>query len=72
MNWEENKQDEIKSLTSKGILPVGMQDENERPHLMGAVSAVCNDILPAKQIVDEMVMEAAAIIRQNNQYLAKL
>lgn len=26
MNWEENRQDEIKKLTSAGTIPVGMDD----------------------------------------------
>lgn len=33
---------------------------------MGKASAVVNDIKPAKAIVDEMVSQAADVIRENN------
>lgn len=39
LDWENNRQAEIKELTGRGILPVGM-DTEERPHLMGSVSAM--------------------------------
>jgi hypothetical protein len=32
---------------------------------MGSVAAVVNDVLPAKTIVDEMVRQAAEIMREN-------
>lgn len=68
---EENRQKEIKELTSQGILP----HENElkqhpeksvkgRSWLMGEVSALIHDVLPAKTIVDNMVEEAAEILRR--------
>lgn len=68
---EENKQAEIKELTSKGIIPaihdLEMHPEKSiagRPWLMGNVSAVITDILPAKTIVDNMVTQAAEILQQ--------
>ncbi|KAK4699610.1 nitronate monooxygenase, partial [Phenoliferia sp. Uapishka_3] len=64
LDWEENRQEEIKELTGKGKLPVGM-DTEERPHLMGSVSAMVQTIEPAKKIVDDMVKEAAIILRNN-------
>ena len=68
---EENKQAEIKELTSKGIVPV-MHDFEKHPEkfvegkawLMGNVSAVITDILPAKTIVENMVTQAAEILQQ--------
>jgi hypothetical protein len=42
MNWENNRQDEIKDLTSRGIVPVGMEDIENRPFLMGQVCAMVN------------------------------
>ena len=65
MNWEENRQAEIKELTGKGILPVEHDIEEldkadklddeildaARPHLMGKVAAVVNTHEPAKKIV---------------------
>ncbi|KAL8279822.1 hypothetical protein RQP46_007672 [Phenoliferia psychrophenolica] len=64
LDWENNRQAEIKDLTGRGILPVGM-DTEERPHLMGSVSAVVRTIEPAQKIVDDMVKEAAIILRHN-------
>ncbi|KAL4889390.1 2-nitropropane dioxygenase [Aspergillus ambiguus] len=83
-NWEENRQDEIKKLTSKGVIPVehdfenlpdDVDDEtldNARPFLMGKVAAVVNEKKPAKAIVDEFVNDAAVLLAQGNKMLAKL
>ncbi|KAF5316360.1 hypothetical protein D9619_006700 [Psilocybe cf. subviscida] len=75
--WEANRQAEIKELTSKGIIPVYDELEKHpeksieaRPWLMGSVAAVIKEVLPAQQIVDNMVSEAAAIL-QNNAKLVK-
>lgn len=77
-NWEENRQNEIKELTGKGVIPVehdieSMGDDvdddtmdNARPFLMGKVAAVVNKSEPAKKIIDDMVSEAAKIIQQNS------
>lgn len=83
-NWEENRQEEIKQLTSKGVIPVehdfenlpdDVDDEtldNARPFLMGKVAAVVSEKKPAKAIVDELVTDAAALLQQGNKMLAKL
>ena len=75
-NWEENRQDEIKKLTSQGTIPVehdfenlgdDVDDEtldNARPFLMGKASAVTNDKLPAKAIIDDMVENAVALMKE--------
>lgn len=72
--WEENRQAEIKELTSKGVIPVYHELEKHpeksieaRPWLMGNVSAMIKEILPAKTIVDNMVSEAAEILQRNGQ-----
>ncbi|KIY46647.1 2-nitropropane dioxygenase [Fistulina hepatica ATCC 64428] len=72
-NWEINKQDKIKELTSQGIVPVVQELEEHpelsvtaRPWLMGRVAALVNDILPAKTIVDNMVSEAIAVMQHGN------
>ncbi|KAI9031982.1 2-nitropropane dioxygenase [Hyaloraphidium curvatum] len=81
-DWEENKADQIKKLTSSGVIPVNydmerMQKEGggevdpklmieARPLLMGQVAGVIDSIKPAKEIIDEMVSGAAAQIRQMN------
>ncbi|KAL2872497.1 nitronate monooxygenase [Aspergillus lucknowensis] len=84
MNWEENRQEEMKQLTSKGIIPVehdmeNLPDdvddeyfENARPYLMGKVAAVVNEKKSAKAIVDELVGDAAALIAKGHKQLAKL
>lgn len=77
-DWEENRQQEIKELTGKGIIPVEndlekMGDEiddeimdNARPFLMGKAAAVVNELKSAREIVDEMVQEAVDVISRSN------
>lgn len=83
-NWEDNRAQEIKELTAKGIIPVEhdfeklgdeIDDEtmdNARPHLMGKAAAVVNEKKPAKAIVDELVNDAVAWIQKGNKMIAKL
>ncbi len=80
-NWEENRAQEIKELTSKGILPVeydlekmgdDLDDEtmdNARPFLMGKVAAVVNERKNAKEIVDELVGDAVKCLQMGNSYI---
>jgi ABC-type Mn2+/Zn2+ transport system ATPase subunit len=84
LNWENNRAEEIKQLTSKGIIPVehDMENipddvddeylENARPYLMGKVAAVVNEKKSAKGIVDELVDDAAVLLSKGNKMLAKL
>jgi len=77
-NWEENRQQEIKELTAKGILPVehdlekmgdDLDDEtmdNARPFLMGKVAAVVNERKNAREIVDELVTDAVKWLNIGN------
>lgn len=67
---EANRQAEIKELTSKGTVPFEADLEKNpsvgttgRTFLIGSVSAVINDVLPAKTIVDNMVKEASERLR---------
>jgi hypothetical protein len=71
-------QAEIKELTSKGILPVendfetkNMDDlaDEAHPFLMGKVSAVVNELKPAKAIVDEIVDGAVKRLNAGNALL---
>lgn len=85
-NWETNRQDEIKDLTSRGVLPVehdmqkleeadSLDDDmidNARPFLMGKVAAVVNEKKPAKQIIEEMVKEAEECLEMGSKLLSKL
>jgi NAD(P)H-dependent flavin oxidoreductase YrpB (nitropropane dioxygenase family) len=73
--WEE-RQDEIKALTSQGKLPheVELSKKPElslpgRPWLMGDVASVINDIKPAKEIIDEMVTTAEQQIKRGQALL---
>jgi hypothetical protein len=73
---EKNRQAEIKELTAKGIIPNEHEMERHpekslqaRTFLMGSVAAVINEVLPAQDIVDRMVNEAAAQLRRGNTLL---
>jgi len=64
-DWENNRQAEIKELTSKGIVPAEHEVQQHpekslkaRTWLIGKVAAVIDDVLPAKTIVDNMVQDA--------------
>ncbi|KAJ9488254.1 hypothetical protein VN97_g5040 [Penicillium thymicola] len=84
VNWEDNRHDEIKQLTAKGIIPVEHDMENlpddvdddtldnARPYLMGKVAAVVNEKKSAKAIVDELVGDAAVLLQKGNKMVAKL
>ncbi|PSN69504.1 oxidoreductase-like protein [Corynespora cassiicola Philippines] len=80
-NWEENRQNEIKELTGKGIIPVehdleklgdDLDDDtmdNARPFLMGKAAAVVNEKKTAKDIVDEFVNDAVKWLQTGNAYI---
>jgi hypothetical protein len=66
---ETNRQDEIKELTSKGIIPADydLQKHPEksleaRSWLMGRVASMIHDVLPAKVIIDNMVEDASKLL----------
>lgn len=79
-DWE-SRPDQIKDLTSRGIVPV-YHDMNEleaqgkslapdelveiTPLLMGQVSGAINDIKPAQEIVDDMVNLAVKSLKELN------
>lgn len=76
-DWEENRQSEIKQLTSKGKIPVEHEMDTKedisdemmdmaRPFLMGKAAAVVNEKKSAKAIVDEMVGDAIEWIAKGN------
>jgi len=75
-DWENNRQEEAKSLMSKGIIPVDqdveIHPENSmaaRRWLMGSASAVVNDIKTAREIVDDMMSEAEMRIRLSGELI---
>ncbi|KAJ7931637.1 hypothetical protein B0H13DRAFT_2651164 [Mycena leptocephala] len=70
-----NCQAEIKELTGKAKLPHEAELEKRpeislenRPWLMGHVSALINDMLPAQAIVDNMVCDAAVQPQRGDKY----
>ncbi|KAG9085227.1 hypothetical protein FRC06_003692 [Ceratobasidium sp. 370] len=71
--WETKRSEEIKELTSKGIIPHEHELEKHpeksfagRRFLMGNVAAVIKDVLPAKTIVDNMVSQAVECIQRGS------
>ncbi|KAG8531729.1 uncharacterized protein KY384_003361 [Bacidia gigantensis] len=80
-NWETNRQNEIKELTSKGTIPVEHDFEtlgddidddtmdNARPFLMGKAAAVVNERKSAKAIVDEMVGDAVQMLGKGQSWV---
>jgi NAD(P)H-dependent flavin oxidoreductase YrpB (nitropropane dioxygenase family) len=71
--WEAQPE-KILELTSQGIIPYEHDVENEvedadRPHLMGQVAGIIDKIVPAKEIVDEMVDGAVEMISRGSRYV---
>jgi NAD(P)H-dependent flavin oxidoreductase YrpB (nitropropane dioxygenase family) len=76
--WENERQAEIKKLTSEGVIPVehdleslgdDLDDDtmdNARPFLMGKAAAVVNERKSAKEIVDEMVGDAVSCMSKGS------
>lgn len=69
---ENNRQAEAKALLEQGIVPVEddlkKHPENSlssRPWLTGRVAAQIGEVLPAKKIIDDMVNDAARIMKHN-------
>lgn len=69
MDWEENRKEEMMSLAGRGILPAEYDAEkrkdddeimdNIHPYLMGVGAGMINQRNTAREIVDEMVNDAA-------------
>ncbi|KAI1819644.1 2-nitropropane dioxygenase [Xylaria intraflava] len=71
-NWH-TQPDKIKELLAKGIVPMHYDleqgNEIDFPHLMGQVAALIDKVQPAKDIVDEMVAEAAEMLKLGSTYI---
>ncbi|CAN6628493.1 hypothetical protein TRVA0_011S03048 [Trichomonascus vanleenenianus] len=73
-NWETNRQAEIQELTSKGVVPYEKEldsdsfdpekEEDSGMYLMGETAAVVRAIVPAKQVVEEIMNEALEAIKR--------
>lgn len=85
LNWENERQNEIKELISKGTIPVNYDLEQKsskgeevspvlmarlRPLLMGQVAGAITDIKPAAEIINEMMRDAVSILKQLNSQMA--
>ncbi|RVX69549.1 hypothetical protein B0A52_06613 [Exophiala mesophila] len=81
LNWEENRQQEIKDLTSQGILPAQHDAEthedseeimdNIHPYLMGPVAGLVEKTSSAREIVEDMVDGAAKRLAQGHECLTQ-
>eukprot|EP00755_Sulcionema_specki_P005137 Sspe_Gene.31926::Locus_15682_Transcript_1_1_Confidence_1.000_Length_436::g.31926::m.31926 len=84
MDWENNKPDRIRELTSKGKLPVAVDFAESQaakkpwsvakvhPFLVGQACGGIDSVKPATQIVNELVTEAAHILTQKAQLVAQI
>lgn len=87
MDWEENKQDQIKSKAAKGII-AAIEDQKLReergeevdvktrmqmlPLLMGQAAGAIEKVLPAQTIMDDMVADAIAVFRERSSAISRL
>lgn len=80
--WEEDRRQELLNLQSEGIIAI-QNDlktkpdddevlENVHPFPMGKVAGMVNEILPAKQIVDDMVEEACMLLTSGQKMVSKM
>lgn len=80
--WEEDRRVEMLALQDKGIIPVHHDLEKhpddeevldgQIPILMGKVAPMVREDLPARVIVETLVTEADAVLKEQQQFLAKL
>mmetsp|Transcript_3940 Transcript_3940/g.10622 ORF Transcript_3940/g.10622 Transcript_3940/m.10622 type:complete len:354 (-) Transcript_3940:96-1157(-) len=83
-DWEENRSQEIKELTSKGILPIykDMEDKKKagaqlsiaqvQPLLSGQCAGAIDDVKPAKEIMDDMISGCIASLRSASACISRL
>ena len=81
MGWENNRQEDIRRMTSDGILPIqhdGLTHLKAKkpfslakvyPMLVGQACGGVTEIKPALEIVNELVTESATILRQKTKLL---
>lgn len=73
VDWNENRQAEIKELTAQGIVPYEEELMKKpeislatRPWLSGSVAGLIKEIKTAQEIVDEMIGGAVEILTRNS------
>jgi len=87
LDWKNSRSEEMKNLLSQGKLPYKSDveaklkagDENLTkmqikaiPHLSGQVAGVINEILTAKEIIDNMMTGAIKVLRSNVDLISRL
>ncbi|KGQ11829.1 hypothetical protein BBAD15_g2431 [Beauveria bassiana D1-5] len=74
-DWHSRRADEIQRLCSEGVVPMDRDRQAGRPVeipvLMGEVAGLITDILPARQIVEDMVREATEMLNLGCVYLGQ-
>jgi len=80
VDWEENRHAEIRDLQSRGIIvikhwqeqakkgqaePATDKDREVWPYIMGQAAGAIKDVKPAAAIINEMVADAAAILKRS-------
>ncbi|KAG8894202.1 hypothetical protein FRC01_013116 [Tulasnella sp. 417] len=78
MEWEERRQEEMKNLLAKGIIPAE-KDIEENPErlaesrrwLLGKVAGLIHEILPARKIVEIMVDDAVEALSAARNHVAQ-
>jgi len=80
--WHTKRRDEMDALIAEGKIPLKEDVKKKRldavkaikmvDSLMGIAAGVINEILPAKDIVEDMVSEAVEILKQSTGMLCKL
>ncbi|KAG8894189.1 hypothetical protein FRC01_013120 [Tulasnella sp. 417] len=78
MEWEERRQEEMKNLLAKGIIPAE-KDIEENPErlaesrrwLLGKVAGLIHEILPAQKIVETMVDDAVEALSAAQNHVAQ-
>ncbi|OAA39194.1 2-nitropropane dioxygenase [Beauveria brongniartii RCEF 3172] len=74
-DWHNLRADEIQRLCSQGVVPMDHDRQTGRPVeipvLMGEVAGLITDILPARQIVEDMVREATEMLNLGRVYLGQ-
>jgi len=82
--WENDRSGEIKELTSKGIIPAYFDVEERarkgieldpsllttyRPMLMGQCAGAITEILPAADIINEIIRDALVALQQSTNFI---
>lgn len=72
-SWEIDRPAEVKRLTDSGVVPLAHDMDNDEevdiPFLMGQVAGVIKDIKPAKEIMQDMVVECVDVLSNQQTYL---